>query len=132
VQVDVRRPRAHREGRQLQPVEDQVRRVLDEQPILAAGRLAFSSVGDDHRVTAGRNGSQLAPGREGGAAVAGQASGADDVDQRGRARQRRERAGPRQVRAQVGRQRCGQAVGLRRSRGRPVDRFGEDGHRTAS
>ena len=71
---------------QLQAVEHEVRRELQQEFILAAGRLAFRAVGHDHRAALAHAGpgdrGQLPVHREGRAAAAGQAGRLDVGDER--------------------------------------------------
>ena len=86
MQVQVRFGGADRLRGQLQAVEHQVRRELQQEFILAAGRLAFRAVGHDHRAALAHAGpgdrGQLPVHREGRAAPAGQAGRLDVGDER--------------------------------------------------
>ena len=86
VQVQVRLGGADRLRGQLQAVEHEVRRELQQELVLAAGRLALRAVGHDHRAALAHAGpgdrGQLPVHREGRAAAAGQAGRLDVVDER--------------------------------------------------
>jgi hypothetical protein len=73
VQVQARLAGSDRFGAQLQAVQHQARRGLQQKLVLAAGGLAFCAVGHHHlRAPRGGHDGQLAVRREGRSAPAGQ------------------------------------------------------------
>ena len=120
VQVEVGLGGADRFGGQLQAVEHEVRRELQQELVLVAGRLALRAVGHDHRAALlsmsrahagpGDRG-QLPVHREGRAAAAGEAGRLDVCDERAGLVAVRRGTVASQVGAQVlrgGRQQAGQ------------------------
>ena len=79
---DDRPPRTERVGCENGAVENEVRNVPNEHPVLAARRLPLRRVDDDDRPAAlGRNGRQLAARREAASTATTQAAPLDQVDQ---------------------------------------------------
>ena len=82
VHAQVRLAGVDRAGGQRDPVQNQVRQPGQQQPVLAAGRLALGAVGDHHRLAGGvRDRPHLAPGRKPGAAPASEPGPLHEVDQ---------------------------------------------------
>ena len=67
---------------QRDPIQDQMGHPGQQQPVLAASRLAFGAVGDDdRRALPGRDRAHLAAGRKAGTAPAGEPGPLDHLDQ---------------------------------------------------
>ena len=135
VDAQVRLAGADRLRRERHPVQHQVRKPAQQQPVLAAGRLSLGAVGHQHLAArSGRDRAHLAAHRETRAAPAGQARGLHHVDEAPGPPQHRHRPVPplmpRQSRGLVpdAREQAGQP---RRPGRRPGRGHGQCGHRAA-